>query len=260
MMQPQLIKNIIFDVLKNKIENYKPSRNFKQTMPVPMLLRLLGKDDELKKEFVNLLASAFGTSFFEPMAEELAKKKFDEVIRQKSAPKIITDTAQAEIQNIMNNLENTSASPDKLAETERIVNVARKGNPLEIKPTKIDLFMRKDNLFLMTDIKSPKPNSGEFKGFKRTLLTWVAVCAYENPGAKFETFISMPYNPYFPNPYKRWTLKGLLDIEHELKVAEEFWDFVGGKGSYDMILSAFEEVGIEMRSEIDEYFARFNVR
>lgn len=41
-------------------------------------------------------------------------------------------------------------------------------------------------------------------------------------------------------------------------VAEEFWDFLGGDGSYTMILEAFEEVGKEMREKIDEYFKRFN--
>lgn len=53
-------------------------------------------------------------------------------------------------------------------------------------------------------------------------------------------------------------MAGMLDLEFELKVADEFWDFLGGVGSYAMLLEAFEEVGIEMREEIDEYFKRFN--
>ncbi len=50
----------------------------------------------------------------------------------------------------------------------------------------------------------------------------------------------------------------MLDLEHELKVANEFWDFVGGDGAYQDLLDCFERVGIELRDEIDEYFARFN--
>jgi hypothetical protein len=49
----------------------------------------------------------------------------------------------------------------------------------------------------------------------------------------------------------------MLDIEQELKVAEEFWDFLGGKGAYYELLNCFERVGIELRSEIDEYFSKF---
>ena len=69
--------------------------------------------------------------------------------------------------------------------------------------------------------------------------------------------IAIPYNPYHPKPYQRWTIAGMLDLSHELKVAEEFWNFLGGDGTYDALLDCFERAGMEMRSEIDEYFAKF---
>lgn len=53
-------------------------------------------------------------------------------------------------------------------------------------------------------------------------------------------------------------MRGMLDLQHELKVAEEFWDFLGGQRTYHQLLDIFERVGIELRSEIDEYFARHN--
>lgn len=49
----------------------------------------------------------------------------------------------------------------------------------------------------------------------------------------------------------------MIDFNHELKVAEEFWDFLGGKGKYDMLLDCFEQAGLEMREEINDYFDRF---
>lgn len=51
----------------------------------------------------------------------------------------------------------------------------------------------------------------------------------------------------------------MLDLPNELKVAEEFWDFLGGEGAYNDLLDIFERVGIELRAEIDEYFAKFNL-
>ena len=59
-------------------------------------------------------------------------------------------------------------------------------------------------------------------------------------------------------PYQRRTMVGMIDIKEELKVAEEFWDFIGGQNSYNLLLEAFEEVGIEMKDDIDSYFA--NIR
>jgi len=41
-------------------------------------------------------------------------------------------------------------------------------------------------------------------------------------------------------------------------VAEELWDFLGGQGAYNELLGCFEKAGIELRSEIDDYFARYN--
>ena len=77
-----------------------------------------------------------------------------------------------------------------------------------------------------------------------------------NPDANVQSFIAIPYNPYEPKPYSRWTMRGMLDLEHELRVADEFWDFLGGKGVYTDLLNIFEKVGIELRPEIDDYFTR----
>lgn len=43
-----------------------------------------------------------------------------------------------------------------------------------------------------------------------------------------------------------------------IKEASEFWDFLGGEGAYNDLLDIFERIGIELRPEIDDYFARYN--
>ena len=32
-----------------------------------------------------------------------------------------------------------------------------------------------------------------------------------------------------PQPYDRWTFQGMFDLPNEIKVADEFWDFLGGE-------------------------------
>lgn len=49
----------------------------------------------------------------------------------------------------------------------------------------------------------------------------------------------------------------MLDLDYELKVAEEFWNFLGGDGAYSELLLCFERVGIELRPEIENYFSKF---
>ncbi len=120
------------------------------------------------------------------------------------------------------------------------------------------MFESKNGAYYLFDIKTAKPNAGGLKELKRTLLEWVAVLLKNNPKAEANTIISIPYNPYEPKPYARWTMKGMLDLKREVMVAEEFWDFLGGAGAYTDLLDCFEKAGIELRPEIDSYFQRFN--
>ena len=53
-------------------------------------------------------------------------------------------------------------------------------------------------------------------------------------------------------------MRGMLDLDNELKVANEFWDFLGGEGAYQDLLNIFERIGIELRPEIDNYFKQYN--
>ena len=55
-------------------------------------------------------------------------------------------------------------------------------------------------------------------------------------------------------------MRRIPNLPNELKVAEEFWDFLGGAGAYNDLLNIFERVGIELRPEIDEYFLKFNLK
>jgi len=169
----------------------------------------------------------------------------------------ISEQAQLEIQAIINDLS-IGKMPNKKEEIERIRSVATSGRMNRLKTAKVDLFVKSsDGTIYLFDLKTAKPNISNFKDFKRTLLEWVAIYLSKHPHAIVKSYVAIPYNPYEPNPYRRWTLKGMLDLDNELMVAEEFWDFLGGEGSYSELLNCFERVGIELRSEIDKHFSRF---
>lgn len=38
----------------------------------------------------------------------------------------------------------------------------------------------------------------------------------------------------------------MFDLDKELRVAYEFWDFAGGQGAYGALLDCFEQAGIEV--------------
>lgn len=251
--QKDSIKDKLYTTLRNKFKDYKP-----ETTSMPFHTRLLGKDRMALFSFIHSLNTNFGTTIFEPLAIELGKDRFKVIDKQAKPNDIITLESQIVIQNIMDDLKAANKKPNKDEEIKLIKKVCKLGEAKKIKPTKIDIYIEDyDNNIYLIDLKTAKPNKGEFQNFKRTLLEWVAVTLYSNDKNNVHSIIGIPYNPYDPAPYERWTLAGMLDLEKELKVAEELWNFIAGENVYNDILLCFEEVGIEMRKEIDEYFANF---
>jgi hypothetical protein len=249
----KLIEATIRKSLRNKFLNYKP-----ESTSMPFHFRLLGKDRMALFSFIHSLNTTFGTSIYEPIAVALAKTRFSKAESQHILGNQISEEAQITIQDIMNDLSVAAKDVNKIEEVERIRLVCQKGRMNRLKTRKADLYVEdSDESIFLFDLKTVKPNEGNFEDFKRTLLEWCAIKLAQHPKAKVNSLIALPYNPYEPKPYQRWTLKGMLDLPEELKVAEEFWDFLGGDGAYEELLKCLERVGIELRPEIDSYFTKF---
>lgn len=252
--QIQQVETVLRNSLRHKFQSYNP-----EPATMPFHTRLLGRDRMALFSFIHSLNTNFGTSIFEPVAIAIAKSNFAYAETQQSAGNKISSEAQRVIQNIIDGLSAATTSPNKIQEIEAIRKVCQSGELKTIKMTKVDIkLVGHDGTVYLIDLKTAKPNAGEFREFKRTLLEWVAATLTTSPTANIQTIIAIPYNPYEPQPYNRWTIRGMLDLDNELKVAAEFWDFLGGLGTYKDLLDIFERIGIELRPEIDEYFARYN--
>ena len=244
--QKENIEATIKNSIRTKLKRYK-----RESQHMPFHYRLIGKDRMALFSFIQSLNTTFGTSIFEPVALDLAHKRYAKVEKQYVVGNQISEAAQQEIQLIMNELS-MEVAPNKIAEVERIRKVCQQGTIRKLKTVKVDLFLQDfDNDIHLFDLKTAKPNISNFKNYKRTLLEWIAILLYKNPTVNVHSYIAIPYNPYAPKPYKRWTLKGMLDLKQELKVAEEFWNFLGGENCYEELLDCFENAGLSLRAELD---------
>jgi len=253
-IQQQYVEEVIKNCLRNKFKHYHPESN-----NMPFHYRLLGKDKMALYSFIQSLNTTFGASIFEPVAVAIAKDNFARAQSQYVVGNKISNGCQQVIQQIMNDLI-LGNKPDKKREIELLRKAATIGTVNQMRTVKVDLFVEtKDGEQFLFDLKTAKPNISNFKDFKRTLLEWAGIALTLNPEVKINTLIAIPYNPYEPKPYERWTIKGMLDDTYELKVAEEFWDFLGGENTYEELLTCFESAGIELRPEIDNYFSKFNL-
>lgn len=114
---------------------------------------------------------------------------------------------------------------------------------------RFDLFyqdrMRAENYF---EIKSPKPNRGQCLEATERILLVHGLRAGASPSVN--AFYAMPYNPYGEEKaqYAWHHATQLLDIQNEVLIGCEFWDYVGGPGTYTALLKVFEDVGEEAAS------------
>ncbi len=246
------IEQLLKEQIRRKMDGYSPETN-----NMPFHIRLLGRDKMALFSFIQSVNTSLGTSVFEQVAAIIAKPNFRQAVNQYTDfNNTISPVAQHMIQQIMDDLRASRSKPDKQNEIRKILSVAQNRELLTVRRPRIDLFLEdNDGTEYYFDLKSAKPNMEEIVGYKRKILEWVAMRGAVNSNVKLFTGLAIPYNPYEPEPYARWTFKGLFDLPFEIKVAEEFWDFLGGEKTYEELLGVFEKVGMDLRPEIDNKFS-----
>jgi len=253
--QSKQIKEYLVEKIRQKLANYDPETN-----SMPFHFRLLGKDRMALFSFIQSVNTILGTSIFEQVGKMIAEPRAKRAIGQyKEFEGYISSEAVLKIDHIMRDLRSASRKPNKEQETKEVLALAHKGEMGKKLKKRVDLFVEmKDDTEYYFEIKSAKPNINEFTGIKKQMLDWIAMRGSEKPKAKVKTIVAIPYNPYEPKPYERWTLQGLFDLKEEVLVGVEFWDLLGGKNTYEDLLKVFEEAGLELYDEIDKKMKNLN--
>jgi len=249
------IAELLITTAREKLRNYKPETNH-----MPFHHRLLGKDRYAMFSFIHSMNTTFGMSIWEQVAVILAKGAGNYAERQYKMLGEIDDETEELIRDIHYKLRKGEAAANKIYEIEQIRKKISRGEAKEDPDSTVDLFMKigdEENYF---DITSAKPNMKEFVALKLKLLRWPGLRLSQDENIKVYTRLAIPYNPYHPEPYERWTLKGLYDLENgEILVGEEFWNFVACDDIYEDLLEVFQEVGETLRDETDKKFVEFRM-
>ena len=142
-------------------------------------------------------------------------------------------------------LERRQASPSALYERDQIR--AHFGNEVQA-GTRIDLWIRTHSgAQHFFEIKSGKPNKGQCIEMKERLLTAFAIRREEDS----YWWWGMSYNPYGSAPCGHNYALPFFDFSNEVKMGREFWDFLGGGGTFEQLLAVYEHVGEEFAPEIE---------
>lgn len=158
------------------------------------------------------------------------------------------------IQEVLNRLEHGRAGATKQGpdwNTELTYVLEGRGKPIPVTVV-CDIFIdspatKKKYAF---ELKGPLPNSDQTKVSKEKMFKLLAM----SPAQVDRAFYALPYNPYgaqktdyewaFP---KRW-----FDMINDpcVLIGNEFWDFIGGKGTYVQFIREVNSLGKLYRDRI----------
>jgi anti-sigma28 factor (negative regulator of flagellin synthesis) len=247
------VAELLIRTVRDKLRKYKPETEY-----TPFHHRLLGKDRYAMFSFIQSMNTTFGISLWEQIAVILANGAGNEAHRQHKLLGEIDEETEKLVSEIYYELRKGRVATNKIDEIEQIRRTIKKGQPKIDPDSVVDLFIKANDTENYFDITTAKPNMKDFVALKLKLLRWTALRLSQDKKAQVFTRLAIPYNPYHPEPYERWTLMGLYDLKNtEILVGEEFWDFVANDSIYDELLDIFQEIGEKLRSEINKKFAEF---
>jgi hypothetical protein len=161
------------------------------------------------------------------------------------------------ISEVLNSLEHSEIGrPRQKPDWERELAyvLAGDGDPIPV-PVMCDLFA--ENLSTgdtyTFELKAPLPNSDQTKVSKEKILKLYAMTPCPVTGAYF----ALPYNPYGTRDKYNWPFPARwFDMQHDpvVLIGGEFWDKLGGPGTYLAFIEAVNELGPAYRDRIYREF------
>lgn len=194
-------------------------------------------------EFERSFSSRLGTTF-EESARLIGAETFPEVQRQYRVVGRLSSEAAAQIEAIVSGATASYLAGGFPAAVALVVQ-ATGGDQIEaveIADLRVADEAGNESFF---EIKSPKPNKGQCLEVTQRLLRIHAIRRAAPP--RVRTYYAMAYNPWgeAPHTYDHSFAKTYLDMTNQVQVGAEFWDYLGGPGTYHEILEVYQEVGRE---------------
>ena len=99
------------------------------------------------------------------------------------------------------------------------------------------------------EIKAPLPNSDQTKVSKEKILKLYCM----EPKKVDDAFYALPYNPYGKKEDYNWSFPARwfnMKKDKVVLIGDEFWEKIGGTGTYQSFINAVNEVGPEYKERI----------
>ncbi len=235
----------IIELLSQKLDA-KLKKYSRETTSMPFLVKLMQDQEKVASySFIHSLVTTLGMSVYEQISLILVEDRCTECFRSYNIGGNISKPQKSTIDKIIRELRNGARKADFKSEVAEVLTADPKYGKYQKEGTKIDFYMLRDGVEHYFEIKTTKPNIDIFTKTKTKLLEWVA-----RRRQPVKVFMALPYNPYHPEPYTRFTNIGLFTQGQDLLVGKEYWDYLAGENTFEMLLEIFDRVGKEYKDRI----------
>jgi hypothetical protein len=223
----------------------------------PLYAALVPNEIFKGSHFERRFVTPFGNAW-----ELLAKAAAEKGLGYGTTGHTITGTVASErlrrISEVLNTLEHpekgskTRVKPDWKRELEFVL--AGEGEPIPVTVV-CDVYAedRQNNKRYAFEIKAPMPNSDQTKVSKEKILKLYSMNPLQVDGA----YYALPYNPYGRREDYSWSFPARwFDMKKDevVLIGDEFWEKIGGEGTYQSFIEAVNTIGKDYRLRIYREF------
>lgn len=247
----KFIDGVITRVKTNPKVRYNPE---KYHLEKPFHAALLPAGIIKISKFERSFSTSLGQSVFEQIALIISKDNYDEAYRTHRTIGNITQGELDFIERLLRELEfrrESQRMPDWKKELTELHN-SKSGDSKSIDVIS-DLYIKSDHKEMYFELKSSKPNADQSKVSKEKLLKLQALRREK----KVETYYAFPDNPYgskenynWPHPKRYFKITDTSNV----LMGKDFWDYIGGKGTWEILIAIFEEIGKSKKETIFKEF------
>ncbi len=226
------------DRTTKKLEAGKSHKPFHNALLTDDIVRI--------SSFERSFSTSFGQGPIEKISELIAKDNGFETARQKMTMINVYKGAVDEVERVCSALRNGSQKPNWNKEVETISSFS-KGDTL-VRRVISDLWLKKEGVESFISIKTVTPNLDQSEIAKKDMLLLQA----ENPDCR--TFIGLYYNPHGEDrsDYNHSFPQKIFDMHKDecVLIGKDYWDYLGGGGTYEKLLKIFSKVGEETKESL----------
>lgn len=192
------------------------------------------------------IVTSMGSELYPRLADALARDRFQNVVREHTTAGELNEAACNMIEQITTELREPGRQrdrriPNRVTELAAILNL-RGGEPAQ-RSVIADLYVGDyTGGPLFVELKTPLPNLDIAAESKKKMLYFLALMERQNvAGAK--AFLGLTYNPFVTRAkYRHSFTNRIMDMEREVLIGSELWDYLGGPGAYNELLELVAEI------------------